>query len=259
MPKGKTDFKTSSLISMSSIARRSAEDHHSSLERKRSFTLIELLVVIAIIAILAALLLPALKSARDKAREIGCVNVLKQVSFAIHSYANDYKGRTPGSIHCDRCNAVYNDNNETSYKTPDLQEYLWTQGYLGQVSGSTTALANRRKIIKAFFTCPSDEKNAKVTQNSGDYTSYYQLSFDAPGIKTHPQTSKYKQYPRTLIGRDKPDTGILIDLSRIQTKTFPNHRYKANALCLGGNVRTIRKKTNTTSEMTLIFRDIDPK
>jgi prepilin-type N-terminal cleavage/methylation domain-containing protein len=61
----------------------------------KGFTIIELLVVISIIAILAALLLPALARSKAKAKRIQCVNSLKQICYAYRLWANDNGGRFP--------------------------------------------------------------------------------------------------------------------------------------------------------------------
>jgi prepilin-type N-terminal cleavage/methylation domain-containing protein/prepilin-type processing-associated H-X9-DG protein len=62
---------------------------------RRAFTLVELLVVIAIIALLAALLLPALARAKDAGRKAACISNLRQMGIAIHTYAQDNNGRIP--------------------------------------------------------------------------------------------------------------------------------------------------------------------
>jgi prepilin-type N-terminal cleavage/methylation domain-containing protein len=71
-------------------------------QKKQGFTLIELLVVIAIIAILAALLLPALASAKESGRSAKCLSNMRQVGLGIYMYKDDYDDHLPFAGSTDR-------------------------------------------------------------------------------------------------------------------------------------------------------------
>ncbi len=82
---------------------------------KKGFTLIELLVVIAIIAILAAMLLPVLSRAREKARRSVCLNNLKQIALATHMYCIDYDSFPPNPAGLSASTALVWDQNPPYY------------------------------------------------------------------------------------------------------------------------------------------------
>lgn len=128
---------------------------------RRAFTLIELLVVIAIIAILAALLLPSLARAKQKALTLGCVNNLKQLEVCFHLYATDNRDLLPPNNSIMGFNGGSNtaslasgiswcpDHARTDTNTTDL-----SSGVLFQYNRSV-----------AIYHCPADQ--SKVEDASG--------------------------------------------------------------------------------------------
>jgi prepilin-type N-terminal cleavage/methylation domain-containing protein/prepilin-type processing-associated H-X9-DG protein len=104
---------------------------------KKHFTLIELLVVIAIIAILAAMLLPALSAARERARQSNCTSNLKNIGLYQNMYADANKDFfTP-----------INTTNVAEYPSDD--KYIWGQRLMVHVVGASNTEKNN------IFFCPS--------------------------------------------------------------------------------------------------------
>ena len=131
---------------------------------KKSFTLIELLVVIAIIAILAAMLLPALGKAREKAYSINCSSNLKQIGTAENMYVQDnQEWFLPDSV---------------PYKTKTYER--WFEILSGTRRDGTKAVmgnynlqySGRAKTVGTFV-CPSEPRRFSNTQDKTNAMVYY--------------------------------------------------------------------------------------
>lgn len=128
------------------------EKHGHNIFTIRLFTLIELLVVIAIIAILASMLLPALSTAKNAAKDILCISNLKQVGSATFIYSNDYEEHLP---------VVYDSGNSPSY------EITWPTRLCATLKIRNWNAAGEDRESSKMFTCPRDKSPKTGTLSYG--------------------------------------------------------------------------------------------
>jgi prepilin-type processing-associated H-X9-DG protein/prepilin-type N-terminal cleavage/methylation domain-containing protein len=173
-----------------------------------TFTLIELLIVIAIIALLASMLMPALKNARDKAKNISCQSNLKQLSICTAEYVTDYNGFLPFAY----------DTIECSYVTPSAPAwYVLCAPYANvPVNLDNPGLghyylcdswANRPTGPVAPFTCPSYTTIVYPTTVPATY---------APGIRVanHAPEANNQKRPKMLMVKKPAEKAWLNDWER---------------------------------------------